>query len=82
MCVCVCVLVHLNYFSTTETDGASDQPKAVEDMTYYEILGLNRHASSQDIKDAFREMGVSWSHEDNNFAQFKTESLQSWLTDW
>ena len=67
MCVCLSyavvannfILVHLNYFSTTETDGASDQPKAVEDMTYYEILGLNRHASSQDIKDAFREMGVS-----------------------
>ena len=51
--------VHLNYFST-ETGEATSEQKKVEDMTYYEILGLNRHASSQEIKDAFREMGVSW----------------------
>ena len=48
--------VHLHYFST-ETDGAKNEPKKVEDMTYYEILGLSRHASSDEIKDAFREMG-------------------------
>ena len=62
--------VNLNRFSTEA--GEASVSKKVEDMTYYEILGLDRHASSKDIKDAFREMGVSRCHEDQYVVQFNT----------
>ena len=53
------MIVPLNYFSTDTGEATAAGPKKVEDMTYYEVLGIHRHASSDEIKDAFREMGVS-----------------------